>query len=311
MIIKIKDENDTNTRIDSFLSDYFEDYSRSKLSKLIKKDLVKVNGDKVKASYLLKMHDVIELDLKDLELKPLEAQDLYVEVLFEDEHIAVINKPINMLSHPTANIRTNTLVNALLNKFSNLSNVNGEDRLGIVHRLDFNTSGLMIIAMTNEAADVLIQMFKNREVIKKYRAITLGNFDEKEGILEFPIARNKVNRKLMAVDFDNGRYAKTGYKVIYETKGYSYLELDLFTGRTHQIRVHLSHINRPILGDRDYGGKKGEFSIDHQLLQSFYLEFEHPILKKKLQFQIEESSQIKKYADLLFKERKCTQKLEV
>lgn len=311
MIIKIKDENDTNIRIDSFLSDYFEDYSRSKLSKLIKKDLVKVNGDKVKASYLLKMHYVIELDLKDLELKPLEAQDLYVEVLFEDEHIAVINKPINMLSHPTANIRTNTLVNALLNRFSNLSNVNGEDRLGIVHRLDFNTSGLMIIAKTNEAADVLIQMFKNREVIKKYRAITLGNFDEKEGILEFPISRNKVNRKLMAVDFDNGRYAKTGYKVIYETKGYSYLELDLFTGRTHQIRVHLSHINRPILGDRDYGGKKGEFSIDHQLLQSFYLEFEHPILKKKLQFQIEESSQIKKYADLLFKERKCTQKLEV
>lgn len=311
MIIKIKDENDTNIRVDSFLSDYFEYQSRSKLSKLIKNGLVKINNKTVKASYLLKLYDEIYIDLSDLEIRPLEKEKIYIEVLFEDEHIAIINKPINMLSHPTVTIRNNTLVNALLYKFSNLSDINGEDRLGIVHRLDLNTSGLMIIAKSNESAEILIEMFKHRQVIKKYRAITLGNFDEKKGVLEFPIARNKVNRKLMAVDFEQGKYAKTGYTVLYETRGYSYLDLNLYTGRTHQIRVHLSYINRPILGDKDYGGKRGEFSIDHQLLQSYYLEFNHPILKNKLQFEIEESSQIKKYADLLFKERKCIQKLKV
>ncbi len=307
MIIKIKDETNTNIRIDSFLSDYFEDYSRSKLSKLIKSGLVKVNEKPVKASYLLKLFDQIDLNLQDLEIKPLEKENIYLDVMYEDDYLAVINKPVGMLSHPTSTIRSNTLVNALLFRFDTLSDINGDDRLGIVHRLDFNTCGLMIVAKTNEAAEKLVDSFKQRSIVKKYRAITIGNFEEKQGVLEYPIGRNTRNRKLMAVDFENGKYAKTSYKVIWETKGYSYLELDLHTGRTHQIRVHLSYINRPILGDKDYGGKKPEFSIDHQLLQSFYLEFNHPITDQGLQFQIDESSQIKKYADLLFKERSCIQ----
>lgn len=310
MIIKIDDKSDINTRLDSFLSDYLEDYSRSKLSKLIKNKLVKVNNHNIKPSYLLKYDDEIYINLKDLELKPIEKEDIYISVIYEDEHIAIIDKPVNMLSHPTSTIRSKTLVNALLNRFDRLSDVNGDDRLGIVHRLDYNTCGLMIIAKTDEAAIKLIDMFKNRLIVKKYRAIVLGNFENKKGILEYPIARNQKNRKLMTVDFLNGKYAKTGYEVIYEADGYSYLLLDLFTGRTHQIRVHLSHINKPILGDIDYGGKKKEFSIDHQLLQSFYLEFKHPISNQNLVFKIDESPQIRKYADLLFKERSCTQKLK-
>ncbi|MDO5027062.1 MAG: RluA family pseudouridine synthase [Tissierellia bacterium] len=310
MIITINDDSYLDTRIDSFLADYFEDYSRSKLSKLIKQGLVKVNNKPVKTSYLLKSLDQIELSLKDLEIKAIEKENIYINVIYEDEDIAIIDKPVAMLSHPTSTVRSNTLVNALLNRFDSLSDINGQDRLGIVHRLDFNTSGLMIIAKTNRAGEELIGMFKNRTITKKYRAICIGNFAEKEGVLEYPIGRNLANRKLMTVDSLNGKYAKTSFKLIWETKGYSYLHLDLYTGRTHQIRVHLAHINRPILGDRDYGGKRPEFSIDHQLLQSFYLEFDHPISKKHLRFQIDESSQIKKYADLLFKERSCTQELK-
>ena len=306
MLINIKEEFEEDQRIDLFLSEYFEDYSRSKLTKLIKAGLVKVNDKEVKASYPIKLNDVIYIDLDDLKIKALEPEDRFLEIIYEDEDLAIINKPIAMLSHPTATIRTGTLVNVLLSKFDSLSVLNGEDRQGIVHRLDHNTSGLMIIAKTNLCAEKLVEMFKSRTIIKRYRAITLGNFEEKEGVLEFPIGRNPRNGKLMAV-VEDGKYAKTSYKVICEVKGYSYLNLDLHTGRTHQIRVHLSHINRPILGDPDYGGKRGEFSIDHQLLQAFYLEFIHPISNKLLKFELDESSEIEKYRKVIFKEQPCIQ----
>lgn len=303
MIIKVNSEDfDKDQRIDSFLSDYLEDYSRSKLAKLIKEKKVLISNQTVKPSYIVKTGDIVELDLQDLEIKELEAEDIYLDVIYEDSDIAVINKPIGMLSHPTATIRSNTLVNALLNRFDQLSDINGQDRLGVVHRLDFNTSGLMIVALTNEAAEILKQDFQNRTIIKKYRAIVNGVFDEKEGLLDFPIARNPFNRKLMAV-VESGKEARTGYKVLMEADGFSYLDLDLFTGRTHQIRVHLSHINKPILGDKDYGGKRPNFSIDHQLLQSYYLKFSHPISGNTIELQLEESSEISKYRKIIFKEQ--------
>lgn len=301
MIIKVDIDEFEDIRIDAYLADYLEDYSRTKLSKLIKENKVLVNQKPIKPKYIVKENDIIELDLKDLEIKPIEAQDIVLDIIYEDDHIAIINKPIGMLTHPTTVIRDNTLVNALMYHFKELSMVNGEERAGIVHRLDFNTSGLMIIALSDDAGYKLKEMFSNRLVNKKYRAIVIGRLNNDEGIIETNISRSQRNRKLMEVS-PIGKYAKTGYKVLKTNGAYSYLDLDLYTGRTHQLRVHLSHIKHPILGDRDYGGMTKQFSIDHQLLQSYSLEFSHPITKERLSFQIEESSDIKKYNEIIFKE---------
>lgn len=301
MIIKPNFDDFEETRIDSFLADYLEEYSRSKISKLLKDKKVFVNKKPVKPKYIVKEDDVIEFDLDDLKIKPVESENIPLEVIYEDKDIAIINKPIGMLTHPTTTIRTNTLVNALKYRFDNLSTINGEDRDGIVHRLDYNTSGLLIIALHDISAQRLKEMFKNREIIKKYRAIVKGNIDKDEGIIEKPIARSTKNRKLMEIN-DDGRYAKTGYSVLDRNKGFTYLDLILYTGRTHQLRVHLSSINRPILGDKDYGGLVSQYSIDHQLLQSYYLEFNHPISNQKLKFTIEESSEINKYKKIIFED---------
>lgn len=302
MIIKVNlEEYESNLRLDAYLAEYLEDYSRSRISKAIKDAKVLVNGKECKSKYIVKENDEIELDLKNLEIPPILPEDISLDILYEDDHIAIINKPISMLTHPTATIRSNTLVNALLNRYDRLTTINGEERPGIIHRLDFNTSGLMIIALSDEAANVLKTEFQERSIVKRYRAICIGNFTELEGIIESPIGRNLHNRKLMQVRED-GKYAKTGYKVTHECPGYSYINLDLFTGRTHQIRVHLASINKPILGDKDYGGLQKQFSINHQLLQAFYLKFNHPITNESMEFELEESSEIKKYKEILFKE---------
>lgn len=301
MKIKVElEEFSEKTRLDSFLTDYLEDYSRSKLQKLIKDKKVFVNDRVEKPKYQVKDGDLIEFSLEDLKIKPIEAENIDLKIIYQDDHVALINKPINMLSHPTATIRTGTLVNSLKYHFKSLCNINGEDREGIVHRLDYNTCGLMIICLTNEAGEKMIEAFKDRSLVKKYRAIACGIFDEKEGVIEYPIARNTRNRKLMAVDKD-GKYALTTYKVLEKKNGFSYLDISLHTGRTHQIRVHLSHINHPILGDRDYGGKRPQFKIDHQLLQAYYLKFTHPITGKVMEFELPMSSEINKYYHVIFK----------
>lgn len=300
MIIKVNlDDYYSNLRLDAYLAEYLGDYSRSRIARVIKDKNISVNGNPQKAKYLIKEGDIISIDMKDLEIPAVLAEEIPLDILYKDEDIAVINKPIGMLVHPTANIRSHTLVNALMEYFPTLSTVNGEERAGIVHRLDYNTSGLMIVALSDKAGYKLKENFQNRDIVKKYRAIVKGNFTEKEGILEYPIGRNQYNRKLMTVDLE-GKYAKTGYKVIKECKGFSYLHLDLYTGRTHQIRVHLAHINRPILGDKDYGGLHNQYSIDHQLLQSYYLEFQHPITKENMKFEIPKNREIEKYYNILF-----------
>lgn len=300
MKIKVElDDLSENIRLDSFLTDYLEDYSRSKLQKLIKDKKVFVNDREQKPKYLVKDGDLIKFNLEDLKIKPIEAEDIDLEIIYQDDHIAIINKPVNLLSHPTATIRTGTLVNALKYHFNSLCDINGEDREGIVHRLDFNTSGLMIICLTNEAAVKISETFKNRDLVKKYRAIACGIFTHKEGDLEYPIARNIRNRKLMAVD-DTGKSAHTSYKVLEEKNGFSYLDIKLHTGRTHQIRVHLSYINHPILGDGDYGGKRPKYKINHQLLQAYYLKFHHPISGEVMEFELPMSSEIKKYYQIIF-----------
>ncbi len=288
-----------NMRLDQYLAEYYEDISRSKLSKLIKEKSVLVNGNIIKPSYIVSEDDLIEINLKDLELEDLEPENLSIEVLYEDKDIAIINKPFDIISHPTNKIRNNTVVNFLLSRYENLPSLYGNDRAGIVHRLDKDTSGLMIIALHEDSMLKLKEMFKNREIIKKYRAIVLGKMQEKEGIIEGYITRSTKNRKLMTLS-DDGKYSKTTYELKEYNNGFSYVELNLHTGRTHQIRVHLSSIGHPILGDKDYNSAKTKFNINKQLLQAYYLEFHHPISCELMKFEINPYPEFKKYYDLIF-----------
>lgn len=305
--MKIKVLDNENQRLDQFLSDYFEDISRSKFSNLIKNDCVFVNGVKQKSKYIVKLNDVIDVELDSLKIKKLEPQNLSIEILYEDEDIAIINKPMGIISHPTNTIRTNTVVNFLMSMYENLPNLNGEDREGIVHRLDKDTSGLMIVALNDESMINLKSMFENRSIIKKYRAIVNNRFENLSGIIEKNISRSMKNRKLMTVD-ENGKYAKTGYKVVMQNSQYAYLDIELFTGRTHQIRVHLSSINHPILGDKDYNNNKSNFNIDGQLLQAYYLEFKHPITNKLIKIEIPMYPEFSKYYNIIFGEEGINEK---
>lgn len=297
-IITVSDSE--NERIDQYLSDYYDGISRSKISKLIKSEDVLVNNKKVKASYSVIDGDIISINLKALEIKPLEAEDLPIEIIYEDEDIAIINKPKGIISHPTNTIRSGTVVNFLMSRYQNLPKLNGIDRAGIVHRLDKDTSGLMVVALNEESMIKMKEIFKNRLIIKKYRAIVNGGFSSSIGDIELPIARSLKNRKLMTVD-QNGKYAKTSYEVIEYNDGYSLLDIELHTGRTHQIRVHMAHISNPILGDPDYNKVKSNFSLNEQLLQAYYLSFNHPITDKELKFEINPYPEFAKYYNVIFK----------
>lgn len=297
----IVDEN-FNQRLDQFLSDYYDDISRSKLSKLIKSSNVKVNGKFEKASYIVKENDEISINLEELKLKPILPQNLKIDIIYFDEDIAIINKPQGIVSHPTEQIRKETVVNFLLGKFENLPILYGEERAGIVHRLDKDTSGLMIIALNEKSMIKLKSMFKNREIIKKYRTIVNGNIKVEEGSIEKNITRSNVNRKLMMID-DSGKYAKTGFKVLDSNSDYTYLDVILYTGRTHQIRVHMKSINHPILGDKDYNNIKSSYNINAQLLQAYYLEFNHPISNQIMKFEIPMYPEFEKYYNIIFEEK--------
>lgn len=298
-MIEIIFEEEKNIRIDSFLSEYFENISRNKLSTLIKNGDVLVNGNIIKPKYVLIYGDKITVNLKKLDISKLKPENLGIPIIYQDEHIAIINKPVGIISHPTEKIRTGTVVNFILEKFKNASTINGEERPGIVHRLDQNTTGLMIIALTDEAFLKLKDDFQTRNIIKKYRTIVFGDFSKNHYIIEKPISRSKKNRKLMAVD-ENGKYAKTEFFVLKSKNNFSYIDVILHTGRTHQIRVHLSNMGHPILGDTEYSNFSTKYSVKEQLLEAYYLKFNHPITNKTLEFMIEENPLIKKYNKLIF-----------
>lgn len=295
----IKITEDNNIRIDQFLSDYYEDISRSKISNLIKDKGILVNNKHEKKSYLLKNQDIITIDLDMLKIKEIEPQDLDISIIYQDEYIAVINKPFDIISHPTEQIRENTVVNFLMSKFNDLPSSYGKDRAGIVHRLDKDTSGLMIVALTNDSMEKLKLMFKDREIFKKYRAIVHGGFSENHGIIDNNISRSTKNRKLMMVS-EIGKRAITEYNVIESNSEFSLLDIILHTGRTHQIRVHFSNLSHPILGDKDYNNIKSNFNVDHQLLQAYYLKFNHPITNQIIEIDIEPYPEFKKYYNIIF-----------
>ena len=293
MIIFV-DENDENKRLDSFLSEITPDLSRSKIQSLIKNGGVKLNDEAKKPSYQLKENDKIEFELPQDEDIKIEPQNIPLEIIYEDENMLVVNKPSGMLSHPTAIERENTLVNALLYHFGgNLSDINGVFRRGILHRLDRNTSGLLMIAKNNKAHEFLANQIKEHTITKKYRAVVKGVVEKDEFEIDSPIGRNPNQPHKMAVRED-GKPSKTIVKILERFKDATYLELTLVTGRTHQIRVHMKSINHPVYNDTLYGAGQGKVKTKEQVLQSYYLRFTKPFGDEIIELEIEPDDKIQK-----------------
>lgn len=287
MNIKVNEEN-VGKRIDSFIPMVQEDISRSMVQKLIEQKNIKVNGKETKHSYKLKLNDEIEIFVPEAKEIDLKAQDIPLNVIYEDNDIIVINKPKGMVVHPANGNPDGTLVNAVMNLCKDsLSGIGGEIRPGIVHRLDKDTSGAIIVAKNDKAHIALSEQLKNHEVKKTYLALVRGIIKENEATINMPIARSKKDRKKMDVDKD-GKEAITHFKVLgrYKNK-YTLLQINLETGRTHQIRVHLSHIGYPIIGDEVYSNGKNEWNVSGQCLHAWKLEFNHPITGKKIRLEAE------------------------
>lgn len=261
-------------RVDKYISDELEEIPREKIKDFIKASLIKVNDRKIKPSFKLEMGDEIFIDDSLFEVPEIVAEDIALDIVYENEDYAVINKQKNLIVHPAGSIVTGTLVNALLFKYGydGLSHIGGEDRPGIVHRLDKDTTGLMVIAKTNESYHYLKKLFETRQVRKEYLAIVFGNFKEKKARIENYMDRDPHNRRKMAVR-PNGRVAISEYEVISETDGFSLVKVHIITGRTHQIRVHMTDLNHPLLGDPVYGNYKHKFNLDYPLLHCTHLAF--------------------------------------
>lgn len=287
MNIKINKEN-VGKRIDSFIPQIQEDISRSMVQKLIEQKNIKVNGKDTKHSYKLKLNDEIEITIPKAKEIDLKAQDIPLNVIYEDNDVIVINKPKGMVVHPANGNPDGTLVNAIMNLCKDsLSGIGGEIRPGIVHRLDKDTSGAIIVAKNDKAHIALSEQLKNHEVKKTYLALVRGIIKENEATINMPIARSKKDRKKMDVDKD-GKEAITHFKVLgrYKNK-YTLLQINLETGRTHQIRVHLSHIGYPIIGDEVYSNGKNEWNVSGQCLHAWKVEFKHPITGKEISLEAE------------------------
>lgn len=275
------EENDVGKRIDSYLASNTES-SRVTIQRLIENEKVLVNGKKTKDSYKIQLNDEITIEEekpKEIELK---AQDIPVEILYEDKDIIVVNKPKGMVVHPANGNLDGTLVNAVMAICKDsLSGIGGEIRPGIVHRLDKDTSGAIIVAKNDKAHINLSEQIKNHQVEKTYIALVKGFVKENEATINMPIGRSTKDRKKMAVN-KNGKNAVTHFKVIERFRNYTLLEVKIETGRTHQIRVHLSEIGYPIVGDTVYSNGKNEWNIDGQCLHAKSLKFKHPITGKEM-----------------------------
>ncbi len=272
-VFTVQDE-DKSIRLDTFLSKKPEFNSRSQIQNLIKKNRINVNGKIAKTSYIVKNEDVISVELNDDFSLIIEPEDIPLEIVWEDDDILVVNKPKQMITHPTNKEIKGTLVNALLYRYgyNGLSDINGIMRPGIVHRLDRNTSGLLMIAKNNKSHEYLTQQIKTKSAKRKYLAIVHGNFDDEIGTVDLPIGRHPSKPEKMDV-VENGKPSVTHYKVLEQFKGYSFIELQLETGRTHQIRVHMSHIGHAIINDSLYNKCPFKVKTIEQVLQSYKLEF--------------------------------------
>lgn len=291
----VVDENIEEKRLDVFISDLLDNVSRSKIQADIKAGLVLVNSAKAKPSYIIKENDLIEYNNipREKVLKPV-AEDLKIDIVWEDENMAVVNKPSNMLTHPTTQEMSGTLVNALMFHFGeNLSDCNGDMRRGIVHRLDRNTSGLLMIAKNNKTHEFLVSEMKEKRFEKKYLAIVKGAIEKDEFAINSPIGRHPTQPHKQAVRED-GKESLTLVKVLERFTDATLVELTLITGRTHQIRVHLASIGHPVFNDTLYGFGKMKINTEEQVLQSYKLEFTKPFSNERISLEIEPDEKIKR-----------------
>lgn len=268
-------EEETGIRIDKFLADANPDWSRSQIQDWIKNDLVLVNGKVIKSNYKLRLNDEISVTEKPVEEIDLVAQDLGLEIYYEDKDVAIVYKPKGMVVHPAPGHPDGTLVNGLMHAITDLSGINGEIRPGIVHRIDKDTSGLLMIAKNDLAHRGLVDQLVDKSVTRKYTALVHGVIPHEFGTIDAPIGRNQKDRQEMAI-VDNGKHAVTHFNVLETFDKYTLVECVLETGRTHQIRVHMKHIGFPLVGDPKYGPKK-TMDIGGQALHAGVLGFEHPV----------------------------------
>ena len=279
--------NENGKRLDAYIAGQDEEITRTAAQRLIEQGVILVNGKKQKVSYKVSQGDCIiiqEVQVQEIELK---AQDIPIEIVYEDDDIIVVNKPKGMVVHPANGNPDGTLVNAIMAICKDtLSGIGGEIRPGIVHRLDKDTSGLLIVAKNDKAHVNMSEQIKKHEVKKTYIALVRGVVKENEATIDMPIGRSNSDRKKMAVN-KNGKNAVTHIKVLKRYEKYTLLEVNIETGRTHQIRVHLSHIGYPIIGDYTYSNGKNEFRVEGQCLHAKQLEFKHPITGKEMKLEAE------------------------
>lgn len=280
------DETYMDERLDKFLSAMLPDQSRSYLQKIIKDGNVLVNGEPKKSSYRLEDGDEVTADLPELKSPDIEPENIPLDILYEDDSILMVNKPKGMVVHPSAGHYTGTLVNAVLwHCQGQLSGINGVSRPGIVHRIDKDTTGVLVVCKNDAAHNAVAAQLKEHSITRKYRAIVHGVIKEDEGTVDAPIGRHPTERKKMASGVKNGKRAVTHYRVLERFQGYTYVECQLETGRTHQIRVHMASIHHPLLGDTVYGPAKDSHHLEGQTLHAMVLGLIHPVTGEYLEME--------------------------
>ncbi|ACL69689.1 RluA family pseudouridine synthase [Halothermothrix orenii] len=286
-------------RIDKYLSKLNKDLSRSYIQKLIDNDKVLVNGESVKRSFKVNRGDHIRLIIPPPEDSGIKPVEMDLDIIYEDKDILVLNKNAGLVVHPAPGNHENTLVNALIAYCDNLSTISGVNRPGIVHRLDKDTSGVMVIAKNDISHRKLVEQFKQRKTKKYYRTLLKGELPYKEGKIDAPIGRDPHDRKKMAVTRKNSKKAVTYFKVLEFFRDHSYVEVELKTGRTHQIRVHFSYMGFPVVGDSIYGKKRNRLQATRQLLHAYRLGFYHPRNDKWVEYKASLPDDFKKALDIL------------
>ncbi len=270
-------ESQAGIRIDKFLADELPELSRSYIQKLIKEEQITVNGKIVKANYKLSAEDLVVVLQPELKEPDILAEDIPLDILYEDSDILIVNKPKGMVVHPSAGHYSGTLVNALMHYCKDdLSGINGVMRPGIVHRIDMDTTGSLLVCKNDFAHQNIAEQLKVHDIKRVYHAIVHGVLKDDEGIIDAPIGRHPVERKKMSINHKNGKEAVTHYKVIKRFKNYTYIQCQLETGRTHQIRVHMASIKHPLLGDAVYGPAKCPFKLQGQTLHAKTIGIMHP-----------------------------------
>ena len=277
---------EAGVRIDKYLAEQLPDITRSYLQKLLKDGSVQMNGKPVKTSTKTAAGAVIELTIPDPEEPEILPEEIPLDILYEDSDVILINKPKDMVVHPAAGHYTGTLVNALMYHCKgDLSGINGVLRPGIVHRIDKDTTGVLIVCKNDKAHNALAEQLKEHSITRKYRAIVCGNLKEDEGTVDAPLGRHPQDRKKMAIVRTGGKRAVTHYRVLERFGNYTYIECQLETGRTHQIRVHMASLGHPLLGDEVYGRVKSPFKLEGQTLHAMVLGFIHPTTGEYMEFE--------------------------